>query len=74
MLEIIISSTFLLAIIGTYEWRLRNLNTRMIDAISKQEAEKLIDLKLEVVHSQNRDLREDIKRLEAKIDLLLRRD
>jgi len=71
MLEIIIQGGLILVIIAGYEWRLRALSTRMNRAPSRGEVEKLIDLKLEVVKSQHDDLRDDIRRLETKIDLLL---
>ena len=71
MLELIIQGGLILVIIGGYEWRLRTLTARMSFAPSRNEVKELIDLKLEVVKVQHDDLREDIKRLETKIDLLI---
>lgn len=73
MLEILASSALLITVIATYEWRLRALNQRMLGAPDRREVEKLIDLKLEVVKAQHDDLKEDIHRLETKIDLLLQK-
>lgn len=71
MLEILVQGGLLVVIIATYEWRLRALTARMSYAPSRREVKELIDLKLEVVKSQHDDLRQDIHRLEAKIDLLI---
>jgi hypothetical protein len=71
MLELILQSALLLAVIGAYEVRLRGLDARLRKAVSGAEVERLIDLKLEVVKAQHEDLKEDLRRIEVKVDLLL---
>lgn len=69
--QLLLESSLLLAVIGAYEWRLRCIVNKVSSVPCRDEVERLIDLKLEVFKSRYDDLRDDIHRLEKKIDLLI---
>jgi hypothetical protein len=71
MKDLMIQSSFLLVIVGAYEWRLRNMAQKISNVPCRDEVGKLVDLKLEVVKYTNQDMRKDMHRLEKKLDLLI---
>lgn len=70
ILEIIIASILGLWL-GSNEWRLRNMNNELKRTLDKDDIRDLIDLKQEVLRSEQQDIKEDLRRLEAKIDKLI---
>lgn len=72
--QLLLQSSLLIAVISAYEWRLRIITNKVSKVPCRDEVERLVDLKLEVVKSRHDDLRDDIHRLEKKIDLLIARE
>ena len=57
--------------LGSSEWRMRNMDTRLREAPSRKEVEKQIDLKQEVVKSDIEHIKDSQERIEEKLDKLL---
>lgn len=57
--------------LGSIEWRLRNVDEKMSEKPSRDEVEKDINLRLEVVKSIQADIKEDLKDIKHKLDNLL---
>lgn len=61
----------ILAWLGSFEWRLRNMSNRLNNMATKEEIEKLIDLKQEVLQVIQTETRKDIQVVDAKLDKLI---
>ena len=63
------------AVIATWlsanEWRFRQMKKSLDDMPSKKEMEQYVGLKSEVLKESQLDLKEDVKRVEDKIDMLI---
>lgn len=57
--------------IGSLEYRIRTMQSNMQNMLPKEDVNDLIDLKQAVLTSQQADLKEDLSRLEVKIDKLI---
>lgn len=57
--------------LGSIEWRLRNMHNRQSKHMDSSDIKEMIDIKNETLKSKQQDLKEDIVRLESKIDKLL---
>lgn len=71
-MELII--TIILSVLGLWfgslEWRLRMMHNKIQESVDKDDVVELINLKQEPAKVLQAELKEDIQRLEAKIDLL----
>lgn len=70
ILELIISSV-LGVWISSQEWRFRQMQSKLNKSLEKKEIEHLIDIKTEYTRRHQDDVKDDIKRLEKKIDKLV---
>lgn len=57
--------------LGSVEWRLRNMDTRMRNAPSREEVEKQIDLKNEALRVMQKEIKEDVRDINKKLDALI---
>lgn len=57
--------------IGSLEYRIRSQTLLLRDYPQKAEVKEHVDLRLQVVESQMRELKDDIHRMEKKLDKLL---
>lgn len=57
--------------LGSTEWRLRTMSSSLRRIPSRDDVLDIVDLKQEAVKQRQVDVKEDIQRLEAKIDKLL---
>lgn len=57
--------------VGLFEWRLRSMDRELRKTVNRKEVEDLIQLKLESVHVQQSEMKEDIKDIKAKLDTIL---
>lgn len=56
---------------GYFFWKLRNIETRLLSTMSETQVKEMIDLKGEKALLLNRELRDDVKRLEHKVDEMI---
>lgn len=61
----------LMAWIGSIEWRLRTMANEFKDIPTRNEVAEQIMVRQEAVKQAQKDLQEDVRRLETKIDKLL---
>ena len=71
-LEAIIA-TITAAWLGSTEWRLRTMQNKLAETATRKETQELIDLKQEALKALQREIKEDIQRVEQKIDRLIER-
>ena len=57
--------------LGSTEWRLRTMDQRMRNAPSREEMEKMIEIKQEAIKAIQESIKEDIRELNKKIDTLI---
>jgi hypothetical protein len=72
-ISLIITSVFLPLILGYLAYNEKDkssMKQRLHKTLCKQEVEHLIDLKLEVVHLQHSELKDDLERLETMMHIL----
>lgn len=60
--------------VGSLEWRMREMDERLRQAISKEDIIELIDMKQESMEVMQKELKDDIKSLDAKLDKLIDRE
>ena len=53
--------------VGSIEWRIRTMDSKLRDAPSREEVRQLIDTKQEALNVRQDEIKEDVK--EIKIDL-----
>lgn len=75
MIDILIglAITVIGSYVGSVEWRLRTMDERLRKAVGKDDILELIDLKQESLEVLQRELKEDIKNLDDKLDRILER-
>ena len=56
---------------GSLEWRIRRMSDKISNLVYKDSMHEFVDLKTEIVRQSTKELKEDVHRLEAKIDKLL---
>jgi len=56
---------------GSLEWRIRRMSDKISNLVDKDSMHEFVDLKTEIVRQSTKELKEDVHRLEAKIDKLL---
>jgi ubiquinone biosynthesis protein UbiJ len=56
---------------GLLEYRMRKMQNKLDKCLTDEQTDKLIDLKQEPIKSKQDDVKEDIKRVEAKLDKLI---
>lgn len=73
MLELLstLPAAVLMLWLGSIEWRMRTMNSRLSEGMKATDIKEMIDLKQEALKQQQQDLKEDIHRLESKIDKLI---
>lgn len=64
-------STILSLWLGSIEWRLRNMSNELSKRPTRSESQNYIDIRQEVLRQSTGDLKDDVKRLEEKIDKLI---
>ena len=57
--------------LGSAEYRMRKIRDRSEESPKRREVDHLIDLKQEAIKVSGKDTKEDIARLEKKIDKLI---
>lgn len=57
--------------VGSIEWRLRTMDDRLRKAISKDDILELIDIKQESVEVLQKELKEDIRDINHKLDKII---
>jgi hypothetical protein len=65
-----IMSTIVAMWLGSVEWRLRGAHQNLGAKADKAEVRELVDLKLEAVRQEYHEVKEDIRKLEVKLDLI----
>jgi hypothetical protein len=72
-ISIILAIVFpvLMAWFGSLEWRLRNMSNKTSKAMDRDDTEKLIDLKQEVLYVLHREIKDNIKEINKKMDRLI---
>jgi len=55
---------------GSLEWRIRRMSDKISNLVDKDSMHEFVDLKTEIVRQSTKELKEDVHRLEAKIDKL----
>ena len=58
--------------LGGIEWRMRSMDARLRDAPSRDEVNEAIEVRQEVVKAMQEEIKDDIKKMEHKLDELLR--
>ncbi len=71
MIELVVLSTIGAAYLGSIEFRMRGMDSRLREGITAIEAERLIDHKLESVKVLQHEMKEDLQRIEHKLDILI---
>jgi hypothetical protein len=73
VISIILAIVFpvLMAWFGSLEWRLRSMSKQVNDSMNRDDTEKLIDLKQEVLYVLHKEIKNDIRDINRKIDRLL---
>jgi hypothetical protein len=56
---------------GSLEWRIRKMSDKISKLVDKESMHEYVDLKSELLRQSTSELKEDVKRLEIKIDKLL---
>jgi len=59
--------------LGTVEKRLSNMQDKLDKAVNRTEVNKLIELEIKTVVNEQVNLKEDLGRIESKLDRLLER-
>lgn len=67
----IIVKCFLGGLCGYFFWKLRSIETRLLTTMSETQVKEIIDLKGEKALILNKELKEDVRRLEQKLDRLI---
>lgn len=56
---------------GSLEWRIRKMSDKISKLVDKESMHEYVDLKSELLRQSTSELKEDVKRLENKIDKLI---
>lgn len=76
IIQIIISIALPLMIfyLGVLDRKLNHMQAKLEKSITREEASKLVELELKSVANEQSNLKEDLVRIESKLDKLLERD